>query len=479
MTLTMTSPATAAVGQDQRPWISYGRISKKKQGDGAGAYMKIGAQHDENTAYIHTFAPGAEVIRLQDNMSAWSPDVKRPDWEHALQLLAEGQAAGIVGWHADRLTRQPLQGEHLLAVCKQGGAQLHTTRGGHIANPTMFRIENALSANESDQKSARISMKHQLLAQQGAWSGGPRPYGYDVLNSALVINETEAHWVRWMAQGVLAGRSLHSLAQELNERGVTTAQGAQWKGPNLSKFLRRPMLAGLRQHRGQIVGKAQWQPILDAQTWEAVCNLLDNPERRTSKSQARRYLLAGVARCGECGGKLRGRSNGTQATAAAYFCQDRGCVSRRQDFTDAVVVAHVLARLSQVDARGLLTAPESADERVLLEARRDQLNGNLAAMAEQAVMGTITMDMLTSATKRIRQEVADLDDQLAQLAVASTRPQAALAGIAGAEDVPAVWASLDLDRQRSVVDVLCQVTVQKSPRKGAGFDPELITINWK
>lgn len=476
--LSQPSLAVVAVGAlDQRPWISYGRISKRKKGDGAGAHLKIEKQHEDNARYLHGFAPGAEILLLQDNMSAWDPAVTRPDWERAMEMLRAGQVAGIVGWHADRLTRQVMQGELLLEACKLGNAQLHTVRGGQILSPLMFRIEGALAQNDSDLKSQKISSKHQLLARAGAYKGGPRPFGYEP--GMTDTRESEARWVRWAAAGVLAGRSLHSLAAELNEKQVPTVKGAQWTGSNLGTYLRRPLLAGLRVHHGQVVGKAQWPAILDPATWEAVRTLLTNPARRTSQHTARRWLLSGIATCGVCGGPIRARNAGNnRIKTPAYVCQ-AGCVSRRTDLVESVVVAHVVARLSQVNARGLLTAPDNQDERVALEGQKQALLDNLDAMAEQAVLGTITQAMLLKATARVQTELASLDEQLAGMQVDAVKPAAVLEGLAGNSEAQAVWDDLDLDRRRAVISLLATVTLEKAARKGAPFDPALVRVEWK
>jgi hypothetical protein len=291
------------------------------------------------------------------------------------------------------------------------------------------------------------------------------------------IRESEARWVRWAATGVLAGRSLKGLAAELTQRGVTTSKGAQWRPSNLGRMLRQPMLAGYRIHQGEIVGQAAWPAILDVATWDAVRTLLENPERRTSHTQARRYLVSSLATCGVCGSVLRGRNNGDKRPAS-YTCAAADCVYRPARLVDERVRLWVVARLSQVDARGLLRAPQQPDGREALAAQVQALNANLDALAVQRALGKITEAQMLAATAAVRVEVQALETQMADLAIEDHQPAAVLDGLD--ETDPAAWFDgLDLDRRRAVVGCLATVRLLPAPRKGARWDPTLVEITPK
>jgi hypothetical protein len=291
------------------------------------------------------------------------------------------------------------------------------------------------------------------------------------------VVESEAQTVRWLAQGVLAGRSLKSLAAELNEQGKLTALGTPWRSSNLGKFLANgAYLTGQRVYHGEIVGPATWPAVLDADVWQACRTLLLDPSRRTSVSQARRYLLTGIARC-SLGCKLRGRNNGANTTAASYWCNH---VTRRADLVDATVRAHIVARLAQVDMAGVLAGPaEDQDTAAQLTAQIAQVEARLNDLADRVVMGEINASMLASATRRANQEVDAMRAQLADLAVTANQPSAVLDGLAGMPNAAELFDALDLDRRRAVVDCLAKVTVRKATRKGAAFDPALVDVSWK
>ena len=74
-------------------------------------------------------------------------------------------------------------------------------------------------------------------------------------------------------------------------------------------MLKNPRYAALMTHNDEVVGKGEWEPILDEETHLAVTALLTDPARRSQHSVERIYVGSGVYECGECGGKLRPISN--------------------------------------------------------------------------------------------------------------------------------------------------------------------------
>ena len=479
-----TTLAAAAVSsrKDLRPWFTYERISKTRSGklrsgDGRGGLVGEDAQHGENVAYVHGWDPEAQIVDWRDNASGWDPKVWRPDWETMLEAIGRGECQGVVAWHADRFTRQPMQLEQLIAACLRGNVQLHTRLGGFHQDPTMIRIEGALSWKESKQKSDRQKLKQGTLAMEGKPHGGSRAYGWNQARTQLV--DEEAAHIRWAAQQVLAGSSLRSITAELAERGATTATGVPWRSSNLGTYLRRPMLAGLRVSHGQVVGEATWPALLDLGTWEAVRNLLESPERRVSKSAPRVYLLSGIARCGSCGGAMRGRSGAYRDLGPAYFCENQQsrCAYRRADLVDAQVRAAVVERLAQVNAYGDLVPAVDTSERARVQGAIDELEGRQIAAARLHMRGQITEAQLSAGTVEAEAELTRLRRQLADLETDARRPAAVLRGLAGEADAAAIYDAMDLEGRRSVVALLATVTIHAGAR-GRQYDPSLVVVDF-
>jgi recombinase len=107
------------------------------------------------------------------------------------------------------------------------------------------------------------------------------------------------------AARVLRGESLRSIAMDWNERGVKIVGGGTWQGSMIRRVLMSPRIAGLKEHRGEIVSQAKWPAIIDRATHDRLVGLLGDESRRPANyGRSRVHPLAGLLYCGSCGGHL-------------------------------------------------------------------------------------------------------------------------------------------------------------------------------
>lgn len=475
-TATLTrKPRTVVTATDDRPVASYARRSKRAAGDGQGAYINIADQHVQNAAYAAALFPGAEVVPYDDNMSAWDADKRREGWDRLLADVRAGKVRGVVGRYPDRLTRQPEQGEALLSACRKGSAQLHTTSTGPVESALSFRIMLAIAAEESDQKSRRMNDTHRRLADAGAHHGGRRRFGYEPGMTA--IRESEAAIVRELVGRLLAGESLYRLAADLTDREVPTPGGGKWSGPNLGQMLRRPFLAGLRVHKGEVVGKATWTGIITEAEHEQIVALTSEAGRKMNKgSNARKYLLGGLALCDACGAKVRAKP-ATARDHAVYACTTGRHVQRVMELVDYTVEQAVIGRLSRMDAAGLLTDDVEAQALAELREQRRALDVRYDDVEAEHAAGQMTTRAYSRATARLEADMDLLDAQIVEAAALVDRAPRVLEGMTG-EAAATAWAGLGLDRRRAVIDALAEVRLVGGGR-GGKWHPEDVVIVWR
>ena len=132
---------------------------------------------------------------------------------------------------------------------------------------------------ESEHRSVRVRRKLDANAEQGIVHGGPRPYGW---NPDGTLDPAEAEIVAELTRRVISGESIRALAADLRARGVPSSRGAVWHPGAVKSIVLRARNAGLREHRGQVVGPGTWPAIMDRETWKAAHALLTDPTRRTS-----------------------------------------------------------------------------------------------------------------------------------------------------------------------------------------------------
>ncbi|NYG07810.1 DNA invertase Pin-like site-specific DNA recombinase [Phycicoccus badiiscoriae] len=409
---------------------------------------------------------------FEDNDVSASSTKPRPAYERMLAALEAGEVDAVVVWDLDRLTRRPIEIEHFIDLADRKRVALASV-GGDVDlatdNGRMFaRIKGAVARAEVERKSARQRAASDQRAENGAPHRGRRAFGFEP--DGVTVREEEAAEVKRAAGALLGGASLRGIVVELTARGVTTTTGGTWRPTELRRMLANPRYAGLRVHRGEVVGDAGWPAILDSDTWVGVGAILSDPSRRRP-GRPRRHLLSGVARCAVCGGRIFGT---TEPRGPVYMCETRRHVVRRGEPVDQLVVATVVGRLSMPDAAGLFARREAEDETAQLVDDERRLRQRLDGLAEAYAAGDIDGSQLAAGSRRLKAELSEVTAALAR-----TARSPALGRLVTAADVQAAWDALHVDNQREVLRVLLDVTLEPIGRGRRTFDPATVGMTWK
>ncbi len=282
--------------------------------------------------------------------------------------MENGQIQAVVAWHPDRLHRSPRELERFIDLAESTRLRVETVQAGDLdlSTPSGRAVARTLGAwarYESEHKSDRITRKLEQNAKEGKHHGGPRPYGYN--DDRKTINRREAKVIRECVERILAGETFGTLLKDLNRRGLTTSTGKPWTHVTLRGVLVRARNAGLREHKGEVIGKAEWAAIVDRDTWEAFRREVDRPDRITTPGRAGRvHLLSTIGHCAICGGKLmvaKSKGKNGQPGWSVYRCRT-GCTSRHQARLDAFVTDLVLSYLRTRTLDELFPPDREADQ---------------------------------------------------------------------------------------------------------------------
>ena len=105
----------------------------------------------------------------------------------------------------------------------------------------------------------------------------------------------EAEIVRWMFESFLNGMTPLAISNDLNRRGIPTAQGKRWSIPTVLRLLDRGS-GGIRVFRGQEIGPGMWPAIIGEAMFREV------QERRAFRSAVTRDAVEqrGSTCCAAC-----------------------------------------------------------------------------------------------------------------------------------------------------------------------------------
>ena len=457
--------------------VVYLRQSLDRAGDGAA----VDRQRDDCLKLCAD--RGWDVMRgYVDNDTSASSKKPRPQYTEMLEAIGRGEVDVLVAWHIDRLTRRLIELEHLIELTQDTGLRIVTVTGdidlSNDAGRLVGRILASVARGEVERKGARQKRAQQQAAQEGRPAGGRRAFGYE--SDGLTVKDDEAELVKAAYVDLLQGASLKSIAKRWNDGEMLTTVGNRWIHSTVRDTLLNPRYAGVRTYRGEAVGAAVWEPLVDKDTFDAAEALLRMPDRLVTTGNARKYLLPGLALCW-CGSDVTtGRTRHNKRT---YNCRATKHLSRAAEPVDALIAGGeidgvpvrgvVVERLSRPDATALLAsshAPELDDLRSKAEAIRERID-NLAIGIEE---GILTLAAARKSSDRLRSELAGIEARIQQATSADV-----LGPLVHAPDVAAAWAGCDLKQRRAVIETLMTVTLLPPPRGRRAFEPESVRIDWK
>lgn len=438
-------------------YVVYTRVSK----DADGTSVSPAAQLAECTQEAARRGWPEPEHRSDVDLSAWRKSTHRPAWQSILDGIAAGEVDGLIVHHLDRLMRQVRDLEQLIdAIDERGGKfPIYSVHGDlDLSTPdgrALARILVTIAQKESDDKSRRLKLVLGANAREGKPHGGKIPYGWQA--DRVTLQPTEAGVLRELVEWVLNGMSLSECARRLNDAGVSTRQGGRWYPTSIRQMLVNPRLAGLRVHRGVVVGEGQWEPLIDEATHLQLVSLLDRPDAEHSTRLT--YWLAGLLECGVCGGKLRSRQTGQ---VRIYACRRDagGCgLSINGELSEKLLEVCVveLWRHHKVKERPVNDVDVAAihEQLAALESRRDELTRDFyverrITQSEFDVARTALNDLIDPLVSKLR-ELREREE--------------------GGVDVAERWAELTAADRRDVTHRMFPRIVVGPAVRGRRFDP--------
>lgn len=397
---------------------------------------------------------------------------ERPAYADLLTDVKASRVDVILAWRPDRLWRDPIECALLMRDCVRNGVQLvaTVTEGDRDpANPgdeMVSTIVAAVGRYESASKSDRSRAKQRQLAELGKPSGGGLiPYGY---TRDREIVEAEADIIRSVTDAIIAGATIRSQCRVLATRGIKTKTGRQWTTSNLYRLLRSPHIAGLRHHKGRIVGVATWPGVLTEERWSLLQDALD--VGRTHWAPGRDYMLTrGLAVCGLCSAPLiaRARQGGARAYACAAGIGYHGCgkIGRLADPLEADVERRFLDELD-VLALNSTDVPETDVVTV------DDVNAAELALTNLARDHYVLKVIARNEYMAARVPLAAEAERLRQVLRAAAGPK-----VLAVDEVREAWAFLTLaERREAMRPYVDRVVLLPAVRGRKTYDPARVKV---
>ncbi|HLN63667.1 MAG TPA: recombinase family protein [Symbiobacteriaceae bacterium] len=302
----------------------------------ARAYIRVSTEEQAQRGFslpaqrerLESFAKsqGWTLARVYEDDGYSAKDTNRPALQEMLEDVQPGEV--ILAYKLDRLTRSVLDLYELMklfdkreVLFKSATEEFNTTTPhGRL----MITLVAVLAQWERETIAERVKMGRQKKAASGEWPGGPLPFGYVAQPGKarggrtllqLVPDPERAHLVQEAFDRYLAGQGVRGLCLWLNDQlGVRTTSGGRWRVTAMTRLLTNPIYCGDVVHGRRVDGpvtrvKGSHEPIVSEETFEKVQSMFQRRKELPPRQATGGYPLAGVAKCGVCGGPISAAVN--------------------------------------------------------------------------------------------------------------------------------------------------------------------------
>ena len=272
--------------------------TRKSSEEGLGQeFNSLDAQYDACAAYIASQRGEGwvQVRERYDDGGVSGGTLDRPGLQRLLTEVEEGLVDRIVVYKVDRLTRSLSDFAKLVDRLDAAGCSFVSVTQSFNTGCSMGRLTlNVLlsfAQYERELAGERIRDKIAASRRRGLWMGGNVPWGYEVRDRKVVVNEAEAAVVRSIFERFVATGSATVLARELRREGVRSNRGSVIHKGVVYRLLSNRVYIGEAVHKGT-AHPGEHAAIIDRALWDRVHAIMQqSPRKRASNTRAQTPAL--------------------------------------------------------------------------------------------------------------------------------------------------------------------------------------------
>jgi DNA invertase Pin-like site-specific DNA recombinase len=226
--------------------VAYLRVSTDRQ-----AEEGLGLEVQEQAIRAWAKAHGHKVVcwTRDEGVSGSNGLDTRVGLGDALEALRERRAAGVVVYRLDRLARDLIVQETLLADVRRTGGVVFSTSNGEDAyltddpdDPSRKLIRQVLGAVAEYERSMialRLRSGRRRKAEKGGFAYGSPAFGLRSVSGTLQADEAEQATLRRIQELCASGASLRRIADTLTVEGHRPKRSQVWHPESIRRIIQR------------------------------------------------------------------------------------------------------------------------------------------------------------------------------------------------------------------------------------------------
>lgn len=290
---------------------------------------------------------GLHIVKVIREEKSAKIENNRPLFTEMLDQIRSGKADGIVSWHPDRLSRNPIESAYIVDMLDKGiikDLKFPTCQFSNDSSGKMLlNILFAISKQYSEHISEGVIRANDSALEEGKSNGVPK-WGYNRNRNGYYIPDDNFDYIRKAWDMKLAGENHTTILDFLLENDVHRMTKITRKNsvsrritPNingLAKMFQDTFYYGLLIQAKQEVDLIEatdgaFQPMISYAEYCAVQDVSAG-QHRSHKKRAVFYPLRGMVKCGLCGGNMTPSApKGHGGKYLNYYCNNKDCYYKK------------------------------------------------------------------------------------------------------------------------------------------------------
>ncbi len=410
---------------------TYRRVSTEMQREEG---VSLQSQKERLDAYVVSQGWTHVIDYADEGFSA--KNIERPALQRMINDIKQKKFDVLLVYRLDRFVRSVADLHELLQLMDKYDVKFKSCTevfDTTSATGRMFiTIIATLAQWERETIAERVFDNMLHRSEQGKRNGAPAPFGYELVDGKLIINEEQAPWVTFIFDKYETTGS-QNIAKLLNKRGIRTKKGEIWSDFSVRYVLRNPIYAGYIRWNYRSIAKGKFtgnevitkydqedfQPIISKEKYDHTQKIMKERSSVAFRSD-NHYPFSGITKCANCGYSFTGASKKRKAGGVYRYYK---CAGR---FKFGICNVQTIAEESIEKAfLESISAPKTEFE-IELETKKTEINheqlekeisrlqGRKGRAEELYLEGDIPKDRYTKMMQEIRERELEIMDLLNQ-----------------------------------------------------------------